>query len=70
MILLAAELGLRIGDIRSLKFSEIDWERKELNITQNKTGQVLCLPMTDSVGWALIDYLQNGRPVSKAVLYS
>ena len=26
MILLAAELGLRIGDIRSLKFSEIDWE--------------------------------------------
>lgn len=66
MILLAAELGLRIGDIRSLKLSEIDWERKELNIIQNKTGHTLCLPMTDSVGWALIDYLKNGRPVSES----
>lgn len=64
MILLASELGLRIGDIRSLKFSDIDWERKQLNIVQNKTQKALCLPMTDSVGWALIDYLKNGRPIT------
>lgn len=64
MILLASELGLRIGDIRSLKFSDIDWERKQINIVQNKTQKALCLPMTDSVGWALIDYLKNGRPVT------
>lgn len=64
MIMLAADLGLRIGDIRSLKFSEVDWEKKQITIVQNKTGQALCLPITDSVGWALIDYLKNGRPVT------
>jgi integrase len=66
MILLAAELGLRIGDIRQLKFSDIDWERKMITIVQHKTQQELCLPLPESVGWALIDYIKNGRPVSNS----
>ena len=66
MILLAAELGLRIGDIRKLKFSDIDWERKMITIVQHKTQQELCLPLPESVGWALIDYIKNGRPISNS----
>jgi integrase/recombinase XerD len=29
---------------------------------QNKTRNLLTLPLLRDVGWAIIDYLQNGRP--------
>lgn len=64
MIMLASRLGLRIGDIRNLKLSDIDWESKIITIVQKKTGNVLTLPLPDDVGWAIIDYLKNGRPVT------
>lgn len=64
MILLAARLGLRISDIRYLEFSSIDWEKKLLSIVQKKTQKPLTLPLLDDVGWAIIDYLKNGRPES------
>lgn len=64
MILLAARLGLRISDIRYLEFQSINWERKRLSIVQKKTGKPLELPLLDDVGWAIIDYLKNGRPES------
>lgn len=62
MIMLSAELGLRIGDIRDLKLQDINWNKKQISIIQNKTGKLLLLPLSDSIGWALIDYLKNGRP--------
>lgn len=62
MVMLAADLGLRIGDIRDLKLSDINWNTKQISIIQNKTGKALLLPMSNDVGWALIDYLRNGRP--------
>ena len=64
MIMLASMLGLRIGDIRDLKLCNIDWEKKEITIIQNKTRKTLILPLPDEVGWAIIDYLKNGRPVT------
>ena len=64
MILLGARLGLRIGDIRNLKLKNIDWSNKLIWVLQNKTKQELVLPLPDDVGWALIDYLKNGRPVT------
>ncbi len=64
MIILASELGLRIGDIRSLKLSDIDWEQKKISIVQNKTGNPLVLPLTEDAGWALIDYIKDGRPIT------
>lgn len=62
MVMLAADLGLRIGDIRDLKLHDIDWIRKEITIVQNKTQKALRLPLTEDAGWAIIDYLRNGRP--------
>ena len=61
---LAACLGLRISDIVGLTFDEIDWQKKRLCIVQQKTGKLVNLPLTEEVGWAIIDYLQNGRPQS------
>jgi len=62
MLMLAAKLAIRNGDIKQLKFDNIDWDNKRISFAQNKTGQPLTLPLPMDVGWALIDYLQNGRP--------
>ena len=62
MILLACVLGLRVGDIKNLTFKNFDWEGKQVSIIQHKTHKPLTLPLPDSVGWAVIDYIRNGRP--------
>lgn len=62
MIVLACILGLRIGDIKNLRFRDFNWERKKLSIIQHKTHRPLCLPVPDAVGWAVIDYIKNARP--------
>ena len=66
ILLIAIRLGLRIGDIRSLKKSSIDWDRKTINLKMAKTGQPIELPLIKDIGWAIIDYLQNGRPVTNS----
>ena len=62
MVLLGAKYGLRISDIISLKLNELDFANNRISITQQKTGKPLTLDMLPDVGWALIDYLKNGRP--------
>ena len=62
MILLACVLGLRIGDIKNLRFQNFSWEDKKLSIIQHKTHKPLTLPIPDAVGWAVIDCTKNGRP--------
>ena len=62
MILLACVLGLRVGDIKLLRFENFNWEDKQISIIQHKTRKPLSLPIPDSVGWAIIDYIKNGRP--------
>ena len=61
MILLAAVLGMRAGDICSLKFCEIDWHKKVIAYTQQKNGKVNTLPLLSPIGDAIIDYLKHGR---------
>lgn len=62
MILLACVLGLRVSDIKNLSFSNFNWEEKCISLVQHKTHKPLTLPLPDVVGWAVIDYIQNGRP--------
>lgn len=64
IVLIAVRLGLRNSDVTSLKFSSVDWAKKELHIVQIKTGVPLSLPLPDDVGWAIIDYIRNSRPNS------
>jgi len=63
MLLMTVRLGFRSGDVRTLTFSSIDWTKKTISITQQKTGNFLELPLPDDVGWAVIDYMKNGRPI-------
>lgn len=62
IVLLACRLGLRAGDIRTLKLDHLHWEDSRIEITQSKTTTPLSLPLTEEVGEALIDYLRSGRP--------
>jgi site-specific recombinase XerD len=61
MILLADRLGLRASDIANLQFSNIDWDKSEISLTQYKTGRPISLPLLNDVGNAIIDYLKYGR---------
>lgn len=65
IIMLIAGTGLRSGDVINLKLSDIDWEKKEISLVQNKTSAPLLLPLMDDIGWAIIDYAKNARPISE-----
>ncbi|MFA6580284.1 MAG: site-specific integrase [Paludibacter sp.] len=61
ILLLASRLGLRAADIANLQFSNIDWGKNEISLTQFKTGSPIKLPLLSDVGHAIIDYLKYGR---------
>jgi site-specific recombinase XerD len=64
IILLAARLGLRSIDVKRLRFSDLNWNEKYLEFSQSKTGHKVRLPLLNDVGWAIIEYIKNGRPHS------
>ena len=61
IILLGVVAGLRAIDIARLKFSDIDWVNGEIRLVQMKTDASLALPLTEDVGTAIRDYIENGR---------
>lgn len=65
IILMVVRLGLRASDIRSLDIANINWQRKIIRLTMKKTRFPLELPLLNDIGWAVIDYLKNGRPKTK-----
>lgn len=65
ILLLFARLGLRESDVVNLKLEDIKWELNCIEICQTKTSRKLTLPILKDVGWAIIDYLKEGRPISK-----
>lgn len=64
ILLLIIKLGLRKIDVINLKFKDINWNNKTVNIIQHKTNEPISLPILDDIGWAIIDYIKNGRPKS------
>lgn len=62
ILLMVVRLGLRVSDIRGLKFPSLNWNRKIITLTMQKTKRPIELPLLDDIGWAVIDYLKNGRP--------
>ncbi len=53
---------MRAGDIRGLQLEHLLWDEAKITYIQEKTRVSLCLPLTEEVGTALIDYLRHGRP--------
>lgn len=66
ILLVAIRLGLRISDIRRLKLTSLNWNRKIISLQMSKTGQMIELPLLDDIGWAIIDYLKHGRPFTNS----
>lgn len=64
IILLVTRLGLRGIDVKRLEFADFDWPGNRLSVAQSKTGNRIWLPLLKDVGWAVIDYVRNGRPAS------
>ncbi len=64
ILLLGCRLGMRAGDIRTLRLEQIKWEDARIEFLQGKTGVKQTLPLSQEIGEAIIDYLQNARPVS------
>ncbi len=59
---LLAVYGLRAGEIIRLRLEDVDWRGDVLHIRRSKTGDHSRLPLFETVGEALIDYLRHGRP--------
>lgn len=62
IFMIAIHLGMRSGDILSLKFEDINWAKCTIHFTQEKTGVPQELPLSAEIGSAIIDYLKHGRP--------
>ena len=62
--ILALNTGLRAVDICGLKLNDIDWDHNCIRIVQEKTGHLHDIPLTETIGNALVDYLLNERPVT------
>lgn len=63
ILLLASRLGIRAGDIVGLSLENLNFKKGELTFTQQKTRTALSLPMPAEVKAALLDYINNGRPL-------
>jgi len=61
MMMIAAQTGLRSVDILRLRRCDIDWRRREIHISQSKTGKPLCLALETESGNAIYDYILNAR---------
>lgn len=64
IFLIAIRTALRASDIANLKFSNLDWDKCTISLSQYKTGKSIILPLLADVGNAILDYVQFGRPTS------
>lgn len=54
--------GIRGGQVRALRLTDIDWEQSKILFRAHKNGKDCLLPLTEDVGNSLLDYLKNSRP--------
>jgi len=66
IFLLLARTGLRISDIVNLQFDNICWNKNCIQLSQQKTGNMLSIPLSKELGMAIVSYLKYGRPESNS----
>ena len=64
MLLLLAVYGLRSGEVRALKLEHLDWEKNLIWVPRAKGRRTQCYPLAETVGEAILRYLEEGRPKS------
>lgn len=65
IVIMGLSCGIRACDLINLKLSDIDWKNEMITFKQSKTGNLVCLPLTLSLGNALIRYITEERPKVK-----
>lgn len=65
ILLLLVTYGLRGVEVAGLTLDHIDWRNDRLRIPERKAGHSTAYPLSSSVGEAIIDYLEHGRPQTK-----
>jgi integrase/recombinase XerD len=64
ILMLFAIYGLRNGEVCRLRLEDFDWEHEVFHVVSSKTGQIRTYPLRQSVGDAILRYLQEVRPRS------
>lgn len=65
---IALQSGLRFSDIKKIKFNDIDWDRKEIKIIQQKTNVPLTVFLTPAMENSIIEYILKERRTSSTPL--
>jgi site-specific recombinase XerD len=66
MTLCMAQMGLRAGEVAALSLDDIDWRAGTLRLARGKERRTSVLPLPAKVGRAMVSYLRNGRPPTRA----
>jgi site-specific recombinase XerD len=56
--------GVRGGQVRALRYQDIDWVHNQILFRASKHGKDSRLPLTVEVGESLLEYLKNARPAA------
>ena len=62
MVRLALDLGLRRAEIAGLALEDIDWRAGTIRLRRTKGGREDALPLPETTGRAIADYLRLERP--------
>jgi integrase/recombinase XerD len=62
ILVLLITYGLRGREVAAMTLDDIDWKRERLRVPERKAGHSTGYPLSSTVGAALLDYLQHGRP--------
>ncbi len=62
IVITGLSCGIRACDLIKLRLSDIDWNNETIQFKQSKTGNAICLPLTERVGNALFRYITEERP--------
>lgn len=62
-----SDLGMRVGDVTCLELEDINWRESIIRVSNSKGVAPVWLPLPETVGEAIADYLQYGRPNSDIV---
>jgi integrase/recombinase XerD len=63
ILLLLARLGLRAGDVLTMRLDDIAWNEGTIRV-RGKGRREIRLPLPQDAGDALLDYLSRGRPLA------
>jgi integrase/recombinase XerD len=63
ILMLLAIYGLRSGEVRGLHLEDLDWTKDIITVKRPKQRQTQYYPIAESVGDAILSYLQRARPI-------